>query len=138
MARNQEARLLLGCIALALMVLTGLALNVARLGPVISREIQRAQIDYIQEAGTGTAVETNALLLGQCLQREMVRGAHAGFVYSDTWAVSMRVHALPECRRALPALPPSVLRASRVQPMFASMHRARVASSVAAAAERAD
>jgi hypothetical protein len=129
MARAQHARLLLGCVALALLVLIALAANVARLGPFISREIQRAQIDYMQQTGSGTAVEANALLLGQCLQRAMLRSAHAGFVYSDTWAVSTRVHALPDCLRSLPSLPPPlVVRASRAQPLAVKGQRARVAS----------
>jgi hypothetical protein len=128
-ARSREARLLLGSIALALLVLIALAANVARLGPVISREIQRVQIDYMQQTGTGTAVEANALLLGQCLQREMLRSAHAGFVYSDTWAVSTRVRALPACLHALPALPPpSMVRPSRSQSLAAGVPRARLAS----------
>jgi hypothetical protein len=65
----------------------------------------------------------------------MLRSAHAGFVYSDTWAVAMRVRALPECRRALPALPaPLLVRSPRAQPFLANVQRPRLA----AAAERAD
>jgi hypothetical protein len=130
-AHSNQVRLLLGCVALALLVLIGLAVNVARLGPVISREIQRAQIDYMQQAGNGGAVEANALRLGQCLQREMVRSAHAGFVYSDTWAVSTRVRALPDCLRALPALPsPLMARSARAQNLVVGLEQPRLASTV--------
>ena len=105
MARSQEARVLLACLALALLVLTVLSTNVARLGSVIAREIYRAQIDYLQEAGSGSLAEHNALLLGQCLRREMLKATHAGFVHADTWAVAARVRALPQCAQSLPPLP---------------------------------
>ncbi len=113
MARSQEARVLLSCIAFALLVLTVLAANVARLGTAIAREVNRAQLDYMQDVGFGAPVESNALLLGQCLRREMLKLARAGFVHPDTWAVAARVHALPVCANALPALPSPVTPTAR-------------------------
>ena len=107
MNRSRDASILLACVAFALLILTALATNLARLGSVIAREIQRAQIDYMQETGTGASVENNALLLGQCLRREMLKSAQAGFVYSDTWAVAARVHSLPLCIETLPSAAPT-------------------------------
>jgi hypothetical protein len=107
MQRSPQAGVLLACVALALLVLTALATNVARLGTAISREVQRAQIDYMQVMGSGESVEANALLLGRCLRREMLKSAQAGFVQPETWAVSARIRALPGCSRALPTLPPA-------------------------------
>ena len=106
MDRSQEAGVLLACAALALLVLTGLVTNVARLGSAIAREVQRAQVDYLRGMANGEASETNALLLGQCLRREMLKSARAGFVHPETWAVAARVDALPICTRVLPSLPP--------------------------------
>lgn len=135
MGRSRDASIPLACLAFALLILTALATNLARLGSVIAREIQRAQIEYMQETGTGAAVENNALLLGQCLRREMLKTAQAGFVYSDTWAVAARVHSLPLCIETLPsrgpaAAPPAnpprarniVLRRSGNGPTIASNH----------------
>jgi hypothetical protein len=114
--RSRDASIALTCLAFALLILTALATNLARLGSVIAREIQRAQIDYMQETGSGASVENNALLLGQCLRREMLKSAQAGFVYSDTWAVAARVHSLPLCVETLPsAAPPSAVPANRVR-----------------------
>jgi len=104
--RSQEAGVLLACVALALFVLTGLVINVARLGSAVAREVQRAQIDYLRQVTNGEPAETNALVLGQCLRREMLKSARAGFVHPDTWAVAARVAALPLCTSVLPALPP--------------------------------
>ena len=106
MNRGQEAGVLLACVAFALLVLTALATNVARLGSAISREVHRAQVDYMKDMGYDEAVESNALLLGRCLRREMLKSARAGFVHTDTWAVAARVHALPGCSSVLPAVPP--------------------------------
>lgn len=123
MERNQEAGALLACVALALFVLTVLAMNVARLGSAIAREVQRAQLDYMHRMGSGEPVESNALLLGHCVRREMLKSARAGFVHPDTWAVAARVKALPGCTRALPAVPPQappVITAPRARPIVAS------------------
>ena len=107
MDRSQEAGVLLACVALALLVLTALASNMARLGSAISREVHRAQADYVQGMG-GEIVDTNALLLGHCLRREMMKSVSAGFLHPDSWAFTARVKAVPNCTRLLPALPPSV------------------------------
>ena len=120
MNRSQEAGILLSCIALALLVLTVLATNVARLGSAISREVQRAQLDYMQGMGSDEPVQRNALLLGQCLRREMLKSVRAGFVHPDTWAVTARIKALPTCTPLLPALlPPAspVITAPRFRPI---------------------
>jgi len=119
--RSQEAGVLLACVALALLVLAGLVTNVVRLGSAIAREVQRAQIDYLRNAGNGEPAETNALLLGQCLRREMLKSARAGFVHPDTWAVATRVHAMPICTSALPELPlrhPPLGRLPRARPII--------------------
>ena len=123
MDRNQEAGILLACIALALLVLTVLASNVARLGSAIAREVHRAQIDYMQGMDSGEPVHSNALLLGQCLRREMLKSVRAGFVHPDTWAVTARIKALPACTSLLPALPPPaspVINAPRFRPIVTS------------------
>lgn len=123
MDRNQEAGALLACVALALFVLTALAMNVARLGSAISREVQRAQLDYMHHLGSGEPVEHNALLLGHCVRREMLKSARAGFVHPDTWAVAARVRAMPTCTHALPALTPQappVITAPRARPIITS------------------
>jgi hypothetical protein len=119
--RSQEAGALLACVALALFVLAALAMNVVRLGSAISREVQRAQLDYMHQLGSGEPVEHNALLLGHCVRREMLKSARAGFVHTDTWAVAARVRALPPCTSALPALPPQappVITAPRTRPII--------------------
>ena len=107
MDRSQEAGVLLACVAFALLVLLALASNMARLGSAISREVQRAQVDYAQGMG-GEIVETNTVLLGHCLRREMMKSVSAGILRPDAWAVAARIRALPACTRLLPALPPSV------------------------------
>jgi hypothetical protein len=118
--RSRKAGALLACVALALLVLTALAMNVARLGSAISREVQRAQIDYMHRMGSGETVENNALLLGQCVRREMLRSARAGFVQPESWALTARIRALPDCTRALPAVAPQappVITAPRARPI---------------------
>jgi hypothetical protein len=130
MDRSQKVGALLACAALALLVLTALATNVARLGTVISREVQRAQIDYMHHMGSGERVENNALLLGQCVRREMLKSASAGFVHTDTWAVAARVRAMPSCTSALPALPPQtppIINSPRARPIVTSAPRRTVA-----------
>jgi hypothetical protein len=138
--RNREAGVLLACAAVALLVLTALATNLARLGAAISREVQRAQVDYMKDMGTGDSVEHSALLLGRCLRREMLKTARAGFVHPDTWAVAARIRALPGCSNALPAVPPPtppLITTPRIRPIIASATpprgMARPATSVATA-----
>lgn len=97
--------LMLSFIAGALLVATVILANVARLGSVIANEVRHAQNDYLQLAGYGAVAEHNALKLGQCLRREMLKLARAGFVHQDTWAVASRVQALPLCQRALSPAP---------------------------------
>lgn len=97
-----------GCLtvlACALFAGTVILANVARLGSAIANEIRDAQNDYLQLAGYGIAAENNALKLGQCLRREMLKLARAGFVRQDTWAVTSRLQALPLCQRVLPPTP---------------------------------
>lgn len=107
MDRSQETGVLLACVALALLVLTALASNMARLDSAISREVQRAQADYAQGMA-GEMVETNTLLFGHCLRREMMKSLSAGFLHPDNWAFAARIKALPTCTRLLPVLPPPV------------------------------
>jgi hypothetical protein len=129
--RNREAGVLLACAAVALLVLTALATNLARLGSAISREVQRAQVDYMKDMGTGDSVENNALLLGRCLRREMLKTARAGFVHPDTWAVAARIRALPGCSSALPRVPPPtppLITTPRIRPIIASVTPPRVAA----------
>lgn len=123
MERNHVAGALLACVALALLVLTVLVMNVARLGSAISREVQRVQVEYMHRMGTGELVEHNALLLGQCVRREMLKSARAGFAHPDRWAVAARIKALPACTGALPAVPPPgppVITAPRARPIVTS------------------
>ena len=122
MDRSQEAGVLLACIALALLVLTALGTNLMRLGTAISREVHRAQADYTQGMN-GDVVETNALLLGHCLRREMMKSASSGLLHPDAWAFSARIKAVPACTRALPPLPPVVpplITAPRFRPIVTS------------------
>lgn len=107
MDRSQEAGVLLACVALALLVLSALASNVARLDSAVSREVRRAQANYAQGMA-GEMAETNTLLLGHCLRREMMKSVSAGFLQPDNWAFAARIKALPTCTSLLPALPPSL------------------------------
>jgi hypothetical protein len=102
---SQEAGVLLACVALALLVLIALASHMARLGAAIAREVRHAQADYTQGMA-GDIAETNALLLGHCLRREMLKSVAAGFLRPDAWAFGARIRALPTCTRVLPPLPP--------------------------------
>lgn len=122
MDRSREI-ILLTCIAVALLVLATLATNVARLGTAIGREVQRAQVNYMQRMGYGEPVERNALLLGQCLRAAMLKDARGGFVHPDTWATAARIRAVPECTRTLPPVAPAtapVLTGPRVRPIVTS------------------
>lgn len=92
--------ILLSVIAGALLVMMVMLANIARLGSVIANEVRVVQLDYLQQAGPAFS-ETTALKLGQCLRREMLKWARAGFVHSDTWAVATRLQTLPLCQRAL-------------------------------------
>jgi hypothetical protein len=124
--RSRESGVLLACAALALLVLTVLVANVARLGSAIAREVHRAQVDYMKDMGSGEPAENNALLLGRCLRREMLRSARGGFVHPDTWAVAARIKALPACSKALPALPPQtppMITTPRARPIVTSAPR---------------
>jgi hypothetical protein len=97
---------LLAVVAGALLAATVMLANVARLGSAIASEVNDAQNDYLQIAGSGQQAETNALRLGQCLRREMLKLARGGFVHKDAWAAKSRVQALPLCRNALPPVSP--------------------------------
>lgn len=123
MDRSHEADVvLLACIALALLVLTALATNFARLGTAISREVHHAQADYTQGMSDEVA-ETNAVLLGHCLRREMMKSMASGFFHPDSWAFTARIKAAPTCTHALPPLPPSVpplITAPRFRPIVTS------------------
>jgi hypothetical protein len=106
--RSQEAGILLACLGLALLVLVALVANVARLGSAIALEVERAQVDYMQGMGGDALARRNARLLGQCLQREMLKSVRSAFVHPDTWAVTARIKALPTCTPRLPAVSPPV------------------------------
>lgn len=137
--RSREAGVLLACVAFALLVLTVLATNVARLGSAVAREVQRAQIDYMHRMGGGQSAENNALLLGQCIRREMLKSARAGFVQPDTWALGARIRALPACTRVLPELPPAappVITTPRFRPIVTGA--SRVPSAVGQATAHGD
>lgn len=97
---------LLAVIAGALLAATVMLANVARLGSAIASEVHDAQNEYLQIAGSGQQAETNALRLGQCLRREMLKLARGGFVHKDAWAAKSRVQALPLCRNVLPPVSP--------------------------------
>jgi hypothetical protein len=105
--RSVEVRVLLACIVCALLVLVALAANVARLGDAISREVQRVQYDYMQHMGGGESVQAHALLLGQCVRREMLKSARAGFVQPESWAMTARIRALPRCANGVPSPAPA-------------------------------
>jgi hypothetical protein len=96
---------LLAVVAGALMAAIVIIANVARLGTAIANEIRDAQNDYLQMAGSGQLAEINALKLGQCLRREMIKLAPAGFAHHETWTAKTRTEALPLCRNGLPPLP---------------------------------
>lgn len=123
MYRSRETTVLIACITLGLLVLAGLALNVARLGSAIAREVGRAQVAYVQTMGHGEPVETNAVLLGHCLRQEMLKSARSGVLHPDSWAVAARLHAAPRCTRMLPPIPPAtppVITSPRARPILAS------------------
>lgn len=89
----------------ALMTATVMIANVARLGTTIASEIRDAQNDYLMVAGSGQLAEINALKLGQCLRREMLKLARGGLAHHETWTAKTRTEALPLCRNGLPPLP---------------------------------
>lgn len=133
MDRSVEARVLLACVAVALFVLVALAANVARLGTAISREVQRVQFDYMQDMAGDERVQAHALVLGQCVRREMLKSARAGFVQPETWALAARIRALPRCARGLPPLPehrPPVVPTLRARPLVAQAGPAPTLASV--------
>jgi hypothetical protein len=125
--RSREATVLLACVAVALLLLAALTVNLTRLGTAIAREVGHAQVAYVQTMGSGAPVRNNALLLGHCLRREMLKSARAGFVHPDTWALSARLRAMPVCTRLLPPIPPAeppVITAPRIRPIVTSAPRA--------------
>ena len=102
MNRSRKSAVLLACVAAASLVFAALVLNVARLGSAVSREVQRAQNAYMRHTDSGEPAEHNAMLLGHCLRKEMLRSARAGLFDPDAWAVSARIRALPGCTRSFP------------------------------------
>jgi hypothetical protein len=121
--RSREAAVLLACVATASLVFAALAMNVARLGSAVAREVERAQTAYMHHTGSGEPAEHNAMLLGHCLRREMLRSARAGLLDPDAWAITARIRALPGCTRMLPAIPPphpAVITAPRVRAIITS------------------
>ena len=121
--RSREATVLLACVAVALLMLAALTVNIARLGSAISREVGQAQVAYMQTMGSGEPVQNNALVLGHCLRKEMLKSARAGFVHPDTWALSARLRALPVCTQLLPPIPPAqppVITAPRIRAIVTS------------------
>ena len=105
MDRRHEARVVLACLPLALLVIVALVTHVLRLGDAIAREVHQAQVEYMQTVGGGASAEDNAVLLGQCLRAAMLRSARAGFEAPDQWAPSARMEAMPGCASALPPVP---------------------------------
>jgi hypothetical protein len=121
--RSVEVRVLLACVVCALLVLVTLAANVARLGDAISREVQRVQYDYMQHMGGDESVQAHALLLGQCVRREMLKSARAGFVQPESWAMTARIRALPRCASGFPSPAPAtppVVPTLRTLPLIAA------------------
>lgn len=96
---------LLAVVAGALMTATVMIANVARFGTTIASEIRDAQNDYLMVAGSGQPAEINAVKLGQCLRREMLKLARGGLAHPETWTAKTRSEALPLCRSRLPPLP---------------------------------
>lgn len=123
MNRSREAAVLLACVVSALFVLAVLALNAVRLWSAVGREVERAQVAYVQHMGRGEPVENNATLLGHCLREEMLKSARSGLLHPDAWAVTARIRALPFCTQILPAIPastPPVITAPRVRAIVTS------------------
>jgi hypothetical protein len=101
---QQRLAVFLAVLAGALFALLVLLVNVARAGGVIAAEIRHAQNDYMDRAQSSPLGEANALQLGQCLRRAMLKVALGRLQHDDAWVMATRVQALPNCMRDLPPL----------------------------------